>query len=160
MAGRSMNSPASRYEVSRDWTSCSRMASPAHAFRRNASRRSDGTASADCNKSSTCFQRSGSIAMAVLHFVVKPSSSGTPVAHHGDGRDFQHFCGFFHAQSAKKAQFHDLRLARVHLGQSLERDVERHKVAGLIAAYDRRIVDGHMLNVPATLKVVPSRVVH
>src|SRR6266404_1164093 len=101
IAGLSRKLPASCCEASSDRTSRSSGSSPAHACRKNASRSSGGRSSTDCSRLSTCFHRSESIAPPTAQFAVEPRFGGAPVAHHGDGRYFEHLGGLFHAESAK-----------------------------------------------------------
>src|SRR5208337_283501 len=108
IAGLSRKLPASCCDFSRERTSCSKASSPAHARRRNASRSSGGRSSTDCSRPSTCFHRSESIARPARQFAVEPCLGGAPVAHHGDGRYFEHLSRFFHAESAKETHFYDL----------------------------------------------------
>src|SRR5271169_1471823 len=101
IAGFSRKLPASCCDFSRERTSRSTASSPAHACRRNASRSSGGRSSADCSRLSTCFQRSASIGRPARQFAVKPGLGGAPVAHHGDGRYFEHLSRLFHAEVLK-----------------------------------------------------------
>src|SRR5216684_9068899 len=105
MAGLFRKLPASCCDISRERTSRSSASSPAHACRRNASRSSGGRSSTNCSRLSTCFHRSESIAGPAPQFAIEPRLGGAPVAHHGDGRNFEHLGSLFHVESAKKAHF-------------------------------------------------------
>src|SRR3981081_713081 len=131
-----------RCEVRRDLTSCSSAASPAHAWRRNSSRRSEGTSSADCNRLSTCFHRSASIASSTTHFAKKPGASRVPIAHHSDRRHLEHFRCFLHAQTAKEAQLNHMRLSRIDSGKSLHSIVEHDQVFSSTAPNYRCVFQG------------------
>src|ERR1700722_4909119 len=113
MAGLSRNPPACWSAISKDRTSPSSAWSPAHAWRKNASRSPAGCCSTDCSKLSTCFQRSESIGRSAGEFAIKPGLRRAPVAHDRDGRDLEHFRRFFHAESAKEAHFDDLHFAKI-----------------------------------------------
>jgi hypothetical protein len=47
----------------------------------------------------------------------KARFGAAPVAHHGNRRNAQRLSRLFHTESAKEAQFHDLRLTRVNARQ-------------------------------------------
>src|SRR5271165_5993152 len=154
IAGLSKKLPAACCEVSRERTSRSRASSPAHAFRRNASRSSGGSSSTDCNRPSTCFHRSASIGCPARQFAVEPGLGGAPVAHHGDGRYFEHLSRLFHTEAAKEAHFYDLYLAGIEPRQRFHRGVERHQVRGPVAAYHRRLIQGDMLHAASPFQVL------
>src|SRR2546427_2693230 len=97
IAGLSRKLPACCFDDSRERTSRSSALWPAHACRRSASRSWGGSSSADCSRLSTCFHRSESIACPAGQLSVKPGLGGAPVAHHGDGRYFEHLGCLFHA---------------------------------------------------------------
>src|SRR5215472_13591365 len=103
--------------MSRERTSCSNAAWPAHCCRKNSSRLPAGSCKADCNKSSIFLQRSGSILTFTFHFAVKPGPCSTPVAQHRYGRDLEELCCFVHAQPSEKPKLHDLCLAGIETGQ-------------------------------------------
>src|SRR5271165_2125688 len=146
IAGLSRKLPASCCDFSRERTSRSRASSPAHASRRNASRSPGGRSSTDCSRLSTCFHRSESIDSPARQFAVEPGLGGAPVAHHGDGRHFEHLSRFFHAESAKEAHFYHLYLAGIEPRQSFHRSIQRHQVRGPVAAHHGRLVQGDMLH--------------
>src|SRR5271157_2599911 len=146
IAGFSRKSPAFCCDVSRERTSRSSASSAAHACRRNASRSSGGHSSTDCNKLSTCSHRLLSIARHAGQFSVKPRLGGAPVAHHGEGRYFEHLSRLFHAESAKEAHFYHLYLAGIEPRQSVHRSIQRDQVRGPVAAHHGRLVQGDMLH--------------
>src|SRR5579863_3850211 len=117
IAGFSRKLPACCCAVSRERTSRSRSSSAPHAFRRNASRSSGGRSNTTCSRPSTCFQRSESIGRAAAQFAVEPSLGGAPIAHHGDGRDFEHLGRLFYAEAAKETHFDDLHLTQIEQRQ-------------------------------------------
>jgi len=57
---------------------------------------------------------------AVAEFGVQPGASEFPVAHDGLGRDREHFCCFFDAESAEESQLNDASLALVVLSESVQ----------------------------------------
>src|SRR5271166_4511678 len=107
IAGLSRKLPAACCDASRERTSRSSASSPPHACRRNASRSSGRRSSADCSRPSICFHRSESIGCLARQFAIEPGLGGAPVAHHGDGRYFEHLGRLFHAEPAKEAHFYD-----------------------------------------------------
>src|SRR5438445_6999457 len=159
MAGLSRKLPTFRCEVRRDLTSCSSAASPAHAWRRKSSRRSKGISSADCNRSSICFQRSASIAVSATHFAVKPGPGGAPVAHHSDRRHLEHFRGFLHAQTTKEAQLNHVGLSRIDAGKSLYGIVDDHQVVRSSANH-RCVFQSNVLDAAPTFQIVAPCVVN
>src|SRR5271166_4839401 len=146
IAGLSRKLPAACCDASNERISRSRTSSPAHACRRNASRSSGGRSSADCSRPSTCFQRSESIGRPARQFAVEPSLGGAPVAHHGDGRYFEHLSRLFHAESAKEAHLDDLHLARIEPRQRIHRGIECHQVRGPVAAHHGCLFQRNMLH--------------
>src|ERR1017187_7114698 len=124
IAGSSRKLPAKSRELSSERTSRSNASSPAHASRRNSERSSGGRSSTASRRLSTCFHRSGFIVCLARQFAVEPRLGGVPIAHHGDGRDFEHLGRFFHAESAKVAHFDDLNFTWIEPRQSIHRVVE------------------------------------
>jgi hypothetical protein len=55
---------------------------------------------------------------------------GAPIAHHSDGRDFEHFGCLFHAEPAKEAHFDYLHFARIEPGERNHGIVERDNILG------------------------------
>src|SRR5260370_39240713 len=125
MAGLSRKLPASCCDISRERTSRSSASSPADACRRNASRSSGGRPSTDCSRLSTCFHRSESIGRPAGQFAVQPGLSRAPVAHHRDGRYFEHLGGLLYTKSAKEAHFDDLRFAWIEPRERVQAVIER-----------------------------------
>src|ERR1035437_10217386 len=138
IAGLSRKLPACCCEVSREQTSRSSTSSPAHACRKNPARSACGRSSTDCSRLSTRFHRSEAIAHPARQFAIEPGLGGAPVAHHGDGRDFEHLGRFFHVESAKEAHFDDLHFAGIEPRQRVHRVIERHHVRGPVAAHHGR----------------------
>src|SRR5580704_683074 len=160
IAGRSRKPPRFRCEVRRDLTSRSSSASPAHTCRKNSSRRSEGSSSAECSNSSTRFHRSASIAGPASHFPVKPGPSGAPVAHHSHRRHLEYFSCFLHAQAAKKTQLNHLRLSRIHVGKSLQSIVEHDQIFIATSAEDRCVFQSNVLDAAPAFQVVAPRVIN
>src|SRR3984885_1780444 len=160
IAGSSRKSLAFLCEMRRDLTSCSSAASPAPSRRRNSSRSSDDTSSADCNRESTCFHRAASIARSATHVAVKPGASVPPIPHHSDRRYLEHFRRFLHAQASKEAQLNHPRLAHIHAGESLQGIVEHYQVFGSASANYRCVFQGNMLDPTSTFQVVMARMVN
>src|ERR1017187_9963648 len=111
IAGLSRKLSACCCEASSDRTSRSRASSPAHEWLRKESRSPGARSNAACNRLSTRFHRSESIGCSAGQFAIEPRLGGAPIAHHGDGRHFEHFGSLFHAESAKEAHFDHLHFA-------------------------------------------------
>src|ERR1700680_1198876 len=127
IAGLSRNPPNFCSSVSRERASRSSRSLPAQASRKKASRSSGGRCNAACSSLSSCFPCSESIAWSAAEFPIKPELGDAPVAPHRCGRHFEHFGRLFHTESAKKAHFDDLHLARIEPGQCVQGIVERDK---------------------------------
>src|SRR5271165_5804404 len=141
MAGLSIKLPACRCEDNRDRTSPASASSPAHAWRRNASRSPLGHPSTACRRLSTCLKRSESIVWFGGQFPVEPGLGGAPVAHHRDGRYLEHLGCFFHREPPKKTHFNHLRLTLVEPRQRVHGVIERHHVRGAAGVHYSRLFE-------------------
>src|SRR5271165_1722807 len=159
IAGLSRKLPASCCDFSRERPSRSRASSPAHASRRNASRSPGGRSSTDCSRLSTCFHRSESIDSPARQFAVEPGLGGAPVAHHSDGRHFEHLSRLFHTESAKEAHFDDLHFASIEFSQLIHCVVERNQIRSPVAAHDGRIFQRDVLHAASAFQIAtPSMI--
>src|ERR1700736_5540321 len=146
IAGLSRKLPASSCEASSDRTSRSSDSSPPQACFKNSARSAGGRSNADCNRLSTRFHSSESIICPGGQFAIEPGLGGAPIAHYGDGRDFEHLGRFCDAEPAKEAHFHHLHFTWIHLRQRVQCIIQRHQVRGPVAAHHGRLIQGQMLN--------------
>jgi len=91
-------------------------------------------------------------------FAVKPQARGSPIALYRNRGHFQHFGGFFHAQSAKEPHFDNLHFARVELEQSVHRIVKTHQIGILGAAYHCSLIQRDMLHAATAFLIPTARV--
>src|SRR5579871_1023036 len=164
IAGLNRNPPAASSEATSDRTSLSSASSPAQACRKNSARSTGGRSSAACSRSSTRLQRSDSIARRPSRptgqFAVEPRPGGTPIAHHGDRRDFEHFRGLFHTESAKEAHFDYLHLAGILPRQRVHRVIQGYQVGSPIVAHHGRFFQRYVLYIAPAFQIVAARMVH
>ena len=105
-----------------------------------------GTASACSNRRPTRSQRSviGAYfrklaALAVVHeLALEPRPRHGPVALDGGGGDVEHFSGLLDAQAAEISKLDDFGLPLAHLGEPLQREIERDEVDGARSRRGRR----------------------
>ena len=112
-----------------------------------------------CNRPSTCFQRSLSIAAPACEFAIEPGFGRAPVAHDCHGRYLEDVSRFFHAESAKKTHFDNLNFTRIDLCQGGHRIVECYQIRILAATYHGRLVQGNMQHIAPTFQVTAPRMI-
>ena len=161
IAGLSRKLPASCCEASSERTSRSSASSPAQACRRNAVALLGRTLQRRLQQVIDLFPSFGiHRSVPAGQFAIEPRLGGAPIAHHGDGRYFEHFGRLLHAESAKEAHFDDLHFARIEPRQRVHRVIQRYQVRGPVAAHHGCLFQGDVLHAASAFQVVAPRMFH
>src|SRR3954469_7865687 len=161
IAGLARKPCADSSRASSERISRSRLSSPAQALRRNASRSSGGRSSADWNKSSTCFQRLGSMGPSTGKLPKQPGPGQSPVPFYSDRRNLQDFGCFFHTQTSEVSHLDHLHLARIEPGQLIQGIIERRqiRISPALRYKHGRLFEGNVTKPGAPFHAVLSCVV-
>src|SRR5262245_52444653 len=101
-------------------------------------------AAKNCHARKKNLLASGVIVSALFplaEFTIKPIARQTPFAHDSARRYVERFGCLFHAQTAEEPQLNHPALARINLGQTLQRVVQRNKFRAARLRDDRRFIE-------------------